>query len=648
MSNEDDQQQNGDNNISLQHLLTAGYDPSQNLNPQQLHEFWQRMGFNLKYPINKMPQQFQQFQQQQQQLQLGRQQQQQMQQRAPQQPPQPRIFIPQQQQQQQQPQQSPQQQQQQQQQQQLQQVSVQNRNILFTEQPEDEDILQIAKNRPRRTPKKVNRDYDPYAGQKKRKSVERKQLPIKKQKIVSPQIDEGYKCPELPDNVLKTIFQYLQPLPDYISCQRVAQSWNKILKSQKLWDGITTLNFSTLRMEKVTQDDVDFVLGASRNVKRLIFADATIDEDVCKSIENTKSIESLTFAFCLFPSIQGLANSLKNIKQLIIFMEANPGGLTLNDIKTINGQARNLKELSLLWTRIREDLNQNLEFSHLKVVTTYTPFKNDQWVLPFDVDKKIFGEHFTKILRKLDISANTYSVVDQLQQDLYKDWNFVKNSLKLGLDANVLIDQEKNTLLHFIMTKAEKIMESWNQLRREILGFQHETPDSVIQSKKNSWSMETQTFSEEIIFLLEHEANVHQKNSRKKSAFDVGKGIDNEIAAVEFLQEAKKYSSDSDESDEDQAAVITVFPFGNSYFQTLFSKHSISIPKKKKRKIVKPKPKEIYMDPTTFQQQQQLLKNSTLQQHSSTNTTTDENLDDTSLNNLIDEDIDTNMFLENQ
>jgi hypothetical protein len=98
-------------------------------------------------------------------------------------PPQPRIFIPQQQQQQ------------------MPQVLTNQRNIMFNEQPleQDEDILQIAKNRPRRTPKKVDRDYDPSAGQKKRKQpVERqpRQPVVKKQKIVQPKKDSGeYKCP---------------------------------------------------------------------------------------------------------------------------------------------------------------------------------------------------------------------------------------------------------------------------------------------------------------------------------------------------------------------------------------------------------------------------------------------------------------------
>jgi hypothetical protein len=446
---------------------------------------------------------------------------------------------------------------------------------------------------------------------------------------------------ELPKNVLENIFSFLRPLPDFITMQRVSQTWNQILKSQSLWDTISTLNFSFLKMEKVSQDDVEFVVGASRNIKKLIFSDATIDEDLCNYIGSVKTIESLTFAFCLFSNISSFSNCLPYVQQLIIFMEANSGGFNIRDVKTFVANAKNLKELSLLWTRIPDDLNQALEFSNIKVVTTYTPFKNDQWILPFDVDKKKFGENFLKIIAKLDISPNTYSVIDQLQQDLYKDWNFVEKALRLGLDANVIIDTEKNSLLHFEMTKAEAVMENWNQLRREILGFQHETPESVIISKKNSWAMETKVFSDEIIFLLAHEANIHHKNQRKKSPLDVGKGIDNEIAAVEFLQEAKKYSSDSEDSEEDQAAVITVFPFGNSYFQALFSKHFIQIPKKKKRKIIqKEKPKEIYMDSTLFQKQQQQLQQ---ENNSFDETKSEENLD-----NLIDEEIDTNMFLENQ
>jgi hypothetical protein len=438
---------------------------------------------------------------------------------------------------------------------------------------------------------------------------------------------------------LENIFSFLRPLPDFISMQRVSQTWNQILKSQSLWDTISTLNFSFLKMEKVSQDDVEFVVGASRNIKKLIFSDATIDEDLCNFIGSVKTIESLTFAFCLFSNVLSFSNCLHYVQQLIIFMEANSGGFNIRDMKTFVSNAKNLKELSLLWTRIPDDLNQALEFSNIKVVTTYTPFKNDQWILPFDVDKKKFGENFLKIIAKLDISPNTYSVIDQLQQDLYKDWNFVEKALRLGLDANVIIDTEKNSLLHFEMTKAEAVMENWNQLRREILGFQHETPESVIISKKNSWAMETNVFSQEIIFLLAHEANIHHKNQRKKSPLDVGKGIDNEIAAVEFLQEAKKYSSDSEDSEEDQAAVISVFPFGNSYFQALFSKHYIPIPKKKKRKIIqKEKPKEIYMDSTLFQKQQQLQ-----QENGDDEEKSEENLD-----NLIDEEIDTNMFLENQ
>jgi hypothetical protein len=45
---EDQQNNNVDNNISLQSLLSAGFDPSQNLNPQQLHEFWQS-NYNIHF-----------------------------------------------------------------------------------------------------------------------------------------------------------------------------------------------------------------------------------------------------------------------------------------------------------------------------------------------------------------------------------------------------------------------------------------------------------------------------------------------------------------------------------------------------------------------------------------------------------------------
>ena len=75
-------------------------------------------------------------------------------------------------------------------------------------EPEDEDILQIAKNRPRRTPKKVNRDYDPTAGQKKRKTVEKRTLPIKKQKIFTQpgKQEDVYKCPGKKEKKQKKIF----------------------------------------------------------------------------------------------------------------------------------------------------------------------------------------------------------------------------------------------------------------------------------------------------------------------------------------------------------------------------------------------------------------------------------------------------------
>jgi hypothetical protein len=140
------------------------------------------MGFNLKYPINKMNQ-FPTTSTMQQTPQMSPQMQQLGRSSPIQRQPQPRIFIPQQQ-----PQQMPQ-------------VQTTQRNIMFSEQPleQDEDILQIAKNRPRRTPKKVDRDYDPSAGQKKRKQpVERqpRQPVVKKQKIVQPKKETGeYQCP---------------------------------------------------------------------------------------------------------------------------------------------------------------------------------------------------------------------------------------------------------------------------------------------------------------------------------------------------------------------------------------------------------------------------------------------------------------------
>lgn len=575
--------------------------------PQQLQDWWQRMGI-MKFPIQRVQQQPQRpinTRTNQQGSPNGQQQQrmfipQQTQQNMRIQQTQPMIVQPQQYLQQQQIPQIQQIQTQYHQTQHIQQIQPQFQpQIQQTQQvqqiqqvEEEEEMLQIAKNRPRRTPKKVNRDYEPK--EKRKVVVQQTESPRPKRTRSIKKKEPAFVCPKLPDEALNSIFSFLQPLPHFISHQRVCKYWNDFLKGQNLWNSVKYLNFSYLKMEKVSQQDIDRVFKDAKNIKQLIFSDTIVDEELAKSISTLNQLEHLTFAFCLFNDIQRLALSIGTVKRLSFCSDQNTPGITLNDLKLLVYGAKNLKELDFEWSKIMEDLNIVPEFKHLRLTGSHESLKSPL--------KSQFALQLIQVYKKYDLSPNTIFFLDQLQQDLYLDWNFVHSATLLGLDVNIPIDNDKNTLLHLEMKKAEELMKSWNKLRREFLGFQHENPNEVLKKRKEEWELSMNDFSDKIVFLLMHEANITLKNSKKRSCQDIGKEIDNEVATIEFLQEEKRYASDSDE---EVHIIVPPCPFKNRHFEYVFNQNFIKVPKKKKfkkRKIEQPEilTEEIIIDPNQF------------------------------------------------
>jgi hypothetical protein len=445
---------------------------------------------------------------------------------------------------------------------------------LLTNYEEDDEPLQIAKNRPRRVPKKPERHIESLPKKRKTPPEIKKPRNYKKKEL-------PFHSPELPHHILKAIFSYLQPLPSMMTFQRVCKYWRDYLISKDPWEPITCLNFSQLRMDHVSQSHIDMVVSRCPNLGHLVFVETVVDEDLCKSLSFVPTLRHVTFAFCQFTNIPLLASCLGTITRLSLCSDMNRGpGLTLEELNTLVAGAKNLKDLDFEWSKIREDLNKVPELSHLGLTGSHESFKSD---IPSQ-----FALQLIAVYRKYDLSPNSHYFIQQMQKDLAQDWVFAHSAILLGLDVNSYVNKENDTLLHLEMKKAEAIMAKWKRLRREISAF-HTFTVEHLNKQREEWELQVAEITTHIVFLLSHEANIKQKNSRKRSCLDMGTDIDNEIASVHFFQEDRPVDDDDDE--DEVKTTIPIFPFSERYFGELFDSCAIMLPKKRRnRTIIKKKP----------------------------------------------------------